>query len=93
MATSVHSFKTIQHNNGNVTIVFYQGTKRRDIKLIKGTSARDEYVSMYNDNASQLYPDSIDDEHITRNCIDALREDYLFKKHDNNPSIFYPHSK
>jgi hypothetical protein len=87
---SVHSFSTTFNKNGNVTITFYEGTKARRIILPKGTTAHDLYSHYHFEVGSQTM--EIDD-NVTKESLHYLRRDFLFKKHENNPSIFYPHSK
>jgi hypothetical protein len=90
-SSSAHSFFTTLNKNGNITITFYEGTKQRHIKFIKNTSACSDYI-----NLRELMVNSdhnYSEETLTFKAITALRSKYLFKKHPNNASIFYPHSK
>lgn len=89
---AIHSFRTTFNKNGNITITFYEGTKRRDIKLIKGTAAAADYLSYHDDVGAATYPGH-SDETITKEALHYLRRDYLFKKHPNNDSVFYPTAK
>jgi len=86
---AIHSFRTTFNKNGNITITFFEGTKRRDIKLVKGTAAEHDYYQMHRTLEERL--DS--DEAATRLALKHLRRDYIFKKHPNNDSVFYPTAK
>lgn len=92
MANSVHSFSTTFNKNGNITITFYEGSKRRDIKLISGTQAHSDYATYHHSVGESTYPGH-SDESITTEALIYLRQDFIFKKHENNSSVFYPRVK
>ncbi len=87
-SANIHSFSSILNKNGNITITFFEGTKQRQIKLIKGSKAFSLYVANYNQ-----YAPIAGDDVATRSSIANLRLDYKFMKHANNPSVFYPQPK
>jgi hypothetical protein len=90
LCSAVHSFSTTFHKNGNITIIFYEGNKRRDIKLVMGTTAHDLYSHYHYEVGGQTYGS---DEAVTKESLHYLRRDFNFKKHPNNPSVFYPKTK
>jgi hypothetical protein len=84
---AIHSFRTTFNKNGNITISFYEGTKRRDIKLVKGTAAEFHFSQMFRTHEHS------GDEVATKAALKYIRKDYIFKKHPNNDSVFYPTAK
>lgn len=84
---SVHSFSTKFHNNGNITVTFYEGTKQRHIKFVKDTKAHSEYFYFYWTIGKELCSPA---DVATREALEEVRSIFIFKKHPNNPSVFYP---
>lgn len=75
----VHSFSKVNNANGNITIVFYEDNKKRQIIFTKGTQALEDYEWL-----------GIDDHQAE---INYLRKKYKFVANPNNPSIFRPVAK
>lgn len=72
----IHSFQQVNNANGNVTIVFFEDNKKRQIILTKGTEALSDYMS-------------IELKDIKEKIIQMKRV-YNFKANESNRSIFRP---
>lgn len=72
----VHSFNEVARNNGNLTVEFFDDTKRRQIIFTKNTMA----LQMYELCEATSIVDKIHN----------LRKHFRFMANENNPSIFRP---
>ena len=72
----IHSFQQVINANGNVTIVFFEDNKKRQIIFTKGTEALSDYMS-------------IELKDIKEKIIQMKRV-YNFKANKANRSIFRP---
>ena len=72
----VNSFEQVNNANGNVTVVFFEGSKKRQIIFNKGTQALSDYLSIQLDDIKEK--------------ITQMKYVYKFKANPNNPSILRP---
>lgn len=80
----IHSFEQINNVNGNVTVIFFEDNKKRQIIMTKGTEALRAYQDItIGDIDPGDYPD-------IKGAINKMKSNYIFKANPNNPSIFRP---
>ena len=75
----IHSFQQVNNANGNVTILFFEDNKKRQIIFQKGTKALYDYQFIGMDDLEK--------------AINYMRKSYRFVANPNNPSIFRPIEK
>lgn len=87
---SCNTFTEVVCANGNINLIFFEGSRQRTIVFKKGTKALNDYCFIVNDLTLDNYT-TVDA--FYRAVVDSLRLDYRFTVNDNNVSIFYPIAK
>ena len=79
----IHSFELIRHQNGNSTVVFYEGPENKKRKIVFQKDSNAQWLLHYYCYKGMSFI----------NIFKRLREKYVFKANKNNPWIFRPFDK